>query len=204
MKKSYLILLSSLLISVGATAETSDIPKKSKAFVGLEFFSGDSTLESELSGGLSGTTETDFDPSGFKIKFGKDQKNDFRFQAYVFSEDADDAFENNIYGFGADVLKSFPINSTVSPYLLLGGVVGSTKLEDSSVIDYVDDRLNMVGVKAGIGGLFRLQESIEITLGFDMSYRKWQEIKFITGGPTVTLEQNDTSKVFYAGFNYHF
>ncbi len=207
MRKTFIIIISCLFLSQGVQAELESKSEKSnapKVFLGLEYFQGDSTLESDLSGAISASLEEDFDLSGFKIKMGKEFKEALRFQAYIAIEDAEDGFENQILILGADVIKRFPINSKISPFLLAGAFAGSTELEDSPGIEYVDDQLHMLGLKIGLGGIFHVNQSFEVVLGADFNYRKWQEIKYIGGGSSVTLEQNDQSNVWYAGFNYHF
>ncbi len=200
--------VATLALSLSQTALAQDTPsstsKKPSAFVGVEYYSGESTLDSKLSGDVTGSGEVDFDLTGYKIKFGKEQKNGFRFQAYAFYEDSEDQFEEGTYGFGADVIKHFSVGSGIKPFLMLGANVGSTKLEEVDGINYSDDRRSAFAIKAGLGALFQVSSSIELYAGYDIQYRMWQDIEYFAGASEVTLEQDDTSNSLFAGFNFFF
>jgi hypothetical protein len=139
-----------------------------------------------------------------RLKFGVHDKNNIRFQGYLKIEDFDDAFDDKIYGFGADALFTFPVQPTFSPYLLVGISSDWTELDDPG-IEYSEDSLNAFALKGGVGALFRLSQKIELQAGFDIQYRSWQEIEVddpIFG--RVDIEQEDVSKTLYLGLNFFF
>lgn len=207
MKKSLACMLSLGLLSGSALGEGISQQTNSdlgKMFIGAELYQGETTIETDFSGSASGSFEEDVDISGFRARFGKVMENDFRFQAYFFSEKPDDGnvWSNNIFGFGADAVKPFPVHETFQPFVKAGALVGWTEMDDTPDIDYVDDRLNSIGLKLGLGGLAKINKSIELMGGFDWQYRTWQDIKYIGAGQTITQETSDISTSLYIGLNF--
>ena len=151
---------------------------------------------------------TAFDHSGLRLKFGVQDQNNIRFQAYIKIEDLEDdipilASEGKIYGLGADALFTIPTSSKFTPYFLLGLSSDFAELDDPG-IDYSEDTLRSFSLKAGLGGLFKLDKHIELQAGYDVHYRSWQEIEIVDSGRTADVEQHDVSKTFHVGLNFFF
>ena len=188
------------MISGGVLAEDIVQPQKvSEVFVGVDYFQGESEYSIDVTGVFSG--EKDFDQKGYRLKLGVHDKNNIRFQGYLKVEDFDDAFDEKIYGLGADALFTMPVQPNFKPYLLIGFSSDWTELDDPG-IDYSEDSINAFTFKGGVGALFRLNQSLELQAGIDFQYRSWQEIQIV--GTGVDIEQDDKSQTFYLGLNVFF
>ena len=206
MKKLAASLLSLSLLSTGLLAEESVAveEKNSGVFVGVDYFNGESELSFDFSGGLSGSGDMDFDQTGYRLKIGFQERDNFRFQGYFKIEDFDEAFDEKVYGFGADALFIIPTESNFSPYFLLGFSSDFTELDDQG-IEYSEDTLNALALKFGVGALVKINKKVEFQLGYDIQYRTWQDIKVVSSMfGTADIEQEDKSRTFYAGLNFFF
>ena len=206
MNKLVVSLLSLSLLSPCLLAEES-VPveeKSSKVFVGVDYFKGESELSIDFSGGLSGAAEMDFDQTGYRLKIGFQERENFRFQGYFKIEDFDDAFTEKVYGLGADALFIIPTQSNFSPYFLVGFSSDFTELDDEG-IEYSEDTLNALALKFGVGALVKINKQVEFQVGYDIQYRTWQDIKVVDPiFGTTDVEQEDKSRTFYAGLNFFF
>mgnify|MGYP002150045980 CR=1 FL=1 len=208
MKKVIAGMLAFSLLSTAVSAEvvneSQTVTNRTGAYIGLDLFQGETAAEMDISGSFTGSAEKDFDQDGFRLKLGKTDQNNTRYQVYFKSEDTDEFFDENVYGLGMDVMKAFPLSNNDLQAFILGGVsLDWTELEDDGV-DYSEDSLNAFAFKLGLGALYRLNDTIEVVAGYDWQYRSWQEITFVGAGGSVDVKQEDTSKTFYAGLNFYF
>jgi len=206
-KKTTLGLLAFSLASTAVYAEQNNYSEAiddSGGFIGIDVFQGESNLDFEVSGVVNGSSDMDFDQNGFRLKLGAKERNGSRFQAYFKSEDFEDAFDENVYGLGFDVLQTFSVGSAFKPFVLAGLGLDWTELEDTPGIDFNEDSLNAVLFKLGFGGLITINNNVEVQVGLDWQKRSWQDIEFTDGFNSITLEQSDTSTTYYAGLNFHF
>ena len=180
--------------------------QKSRLYVGLDVFNGETSAEikASVSGFTSISNKKDFDLDGFRLKLGAELENNWRFQGYFKSEDADKFTENKIYGLGLDLIKSFHVSDKFSPFILAGIGYDWTKLEDEPNVVLIEDELSAVNLKLGLGAAYKITNSIEVLGGFDWQYRTWQDIELIGAYNSVTFEQKDTSKTLYLGLNVFF
>jgi hypothetical protein len=197
-----LLLLSLLSPSIFAEENIPVEEESSSIFLGVDYFQGESKISADI--GFA-TFKEEFDQSGFRIKFGVQNENNIRFQGYIKSEDFEDAFDDKVYGFGADAIFTFPVKPNFRPYFLVGFSSDFTKLDDEG-IEYSEDTLNALALKIGVGALFRVNKHIEFQTGYDIQHRTWQDIKVIDSisGRTAEIEQDDKSRTFYAGLNFFF
>lgn len=198
-----LLSLSLLSTAVFSKEQTVEDERSSGLFVGIDHFQGESELSVDFSG--FGSSDEDFDQTGYRIKFGVQDQNNIRFQGYLKIEDFDDAFDEKIYGFGADALFTIPTESGLRPFFLLGFSSDYTELDDEG-IEYSEDTISAFAFKAGLGALYKLNKNIEIQAGYDIQYRTWQDIKMIDSMSLIStdVELDDQSNTFYAGLNFFF
>ncbi|MFT6907913.1 MAG: opacity protein-like surface antigen [Oleiphilaceae bacterium] len=207
MNKLAVSFISISLISSAVIAEepVSAQERNTGVFIGLDVFDGETELTREFS---SSTGKSDIDQSGFRLKFGVQDKNNIRFQGYFKVESLGNdipalASDGKIYGFGADAMFTFPTSSNFSPYVLIGLSSDFAELDDDGT-DYSEDSLSAFALKAGAGGLFKLNKQFEFQIGYDVHYRSWQEIQSVDITGSVDLEQHDVSKIIYVGLNFFF
>jgi opacity protein-like surface antigen len=180
--------------------------KKSGIFIGLDYFDGATEITREITS--VATLKRDLDHSGVRLKFGVQDQNNIRFQAYIKIEDLEVnvpvlSSDGKIFGLGADALFTFPTSSNFRPYALLGMSSDFAELDDSGV-EYSEDTLRAFSLKAGLGGLFKLNNHIELQAGYDVQYRSWQEIEVIDLSGVTSVEQHDVAKTFHVGLNFFF
>lgn len=185
------------------TAPEAPQTKKSRFYVGVDLFQGDSEFELTSTGDLVGKLEKEFDQDGLRVKLGAELEDNWRVQGYFKREDTD-AFDNDIYGIGVDVIKSFQVTNRFYPFIQAGVSFDWVELEKSPYAYYTEDSLNATALKLGIGARFDVTDSVELMAGYDWQYRKWQDIEVYQYPFIYTIEQEDTSKTLYLGFNVNF
>lgn len=200
-----LIFLCFVCSSIYAADNTVEERKRS-IFLGVDYFDGATEITRDISS--AGRSKRDFDHSGVRLKFGVQDLNDIRFQAYIKIEELEDdipalASSGKIYGFGADALFTFPTSSNFTPYILVGMGSNFAELDDAGV-DYSEDILRAFLLRAGLGGLFKLNKHVELQAGYDFHYRSWEDIEFVDPTGTFNIEQHDVSKTYYIGLNFFF
>tara|TARA_R110001592_G_scaffold140906_2_gene362032 strand:- start:4673 stop:5302 length:630 start_codon:yes stop_codon:yes gene_type:complete len=202
--------LLTLLLSLSSSALFADEisqAKKSgpKIFIGVDYFDGETNLDRDFSS--LGSQELDIDVTGYRLKFGVQIEDNIRVQGFIKIEDLDEevfalSADGKIYGIGGEAQLMIPVNPNFSPYVLVGLSSDFTELDDPGV-DYSEDTINGVALKAGVGALFRFNDYVELQAGWNIQYRTWQDIEFESLG-TVDLEQEDISQTFLVGLNFFF
>jgi opacity protein-like surface antigen len=192
--------LSTTISTPAISAERTHTYSQPRTYVGIDVFSGKSNLDLTLRNSYSSVSDNkDFDQTGIRLKLGACLADNTRFEVYIKNEHFKEAFDNHVYGFGLNAIKSFPLDNKLAPFILGGFVADSTKLNDTVSSN---DNLNALGFKLGGGVLYPLNTQIEIMAGLDWQYRKWKDISF--SHSSTIAEQKDTSKTLYAGINFLF
>jgi opacity protein-like surface antigen len=190
---------------VVAPVETTE-QQNTKLYVGLDVFEGDSSADGTMTssfGYVVAELDKDFDQDGFRLKFGAELDNNWRFQGYFKSEDFE-LFDENIYGLGLDLIKAFQASDKFHPFIQAGVGYDWTELPKDSGIAFTEDSLNAVTLKLGLGAAYKITNTFEVLGGFDWQYRTWQDIELIGPFEKLTIEQKDTSKTLYLGLNIFF
>ena len=190
----------SMMSGIALAEEALQPQKASEVFIGVDYFKGESEYSVDVTGVFSG--DKDFDQKGFRLKLGVHDRNNIRFQGYLKIEDFEDAFDEKIYGLGADAMFTMPVQPTFKPYLLVGFSSDWSELKDEPGVEYTEDSIRAFTLKGGLGALFRVNQTLEFQAGIDFQYRTWQEIQIV--GTTVDIEQDDSSQTLYLGLNLFF
>lgn len=203
---TYVFFLSIISLDVFAQEVIKNESDNSKVFVGVDYFTGESTLSTENSEVAPRSYDTDLDQTGIRFKLGVQGDNNIRYQGFIKIEELDEVFDETLYGFGADALFTYSKASKLNPFFLVGFSSGFTELSDESV-EYTEEMLNALALKIGVGALVKLDKRIELQVGYDYQYRMWEEIKYKEKDDELynnEIDMKDTSQSFYAGINFFF
>ncbi len=176
-----------------------------KIFFGVDYFDGETNLDRDHS--TIGNVDFDIDVTGYRIKLGVQAQENLRVQGFFKVEDLDKEIfalssDGKIYGIGGEGQLMLPINPNFSPYVLGGISADFAELDDPGV-EYSEETINGIALKAGVGALLKFNEHIELQLGWNIQYRTWQDIEFDESG-SIELEQEDISQTYMVGLNFFF
>jgi len=181
---------------------TSGAEEKSGLYLGLDYFTGTTNMETTVTGGRIYARDEDLDVDGFRLKLGTESEDGWRVQGYFKSENIENS-DDNIYGIGVDVIKGFAVTPKFSPFIQAGVGYDWTALEDDGSVVYETDYLAALNFKLGVGAMYKITDTLEILGGFDWQYRNWQDIELTNYSSSSTIDFGDTSTNVYVGLNLH-
>lgn len=173
-----------------------------KMSFGVEFFNSSNDFTAELAGT---STDVDDDSNGFALQFGvrTGQSNTltttFEYRNENFDEGIYDNENNALHYFSVGVLKEFPLENKLSPYIRGSVGLGFMSIDETY---YDDDTARALGLKLGAGLAYYPTSSVKIHGGLDWQYRTWTPID--TGTSYGDIEIDETSIIFGAGVSYLF
>jgi len=140
------------------------------------------------------------DQAGLKLHVGKRIDSDLRLEATFKKEKLNvgsrsflSSFENDIFGFGLDVIKTYQLSSKLKPFASLGISYHCTSLNDE-IYAFSKDNLEGNGYKLGGGLIYQAKKGAELKLGLEVQHRVWGKLKYELGD-VVELEDNTISFV---------
>lgn len=193
MKKIIISSLVAASLSVPLMAENSEM------YFGVDVFKGNNTYTFDYN--VFPSYDWDNDSEGVRLKLGADLENAWKVQGYLTIEDFDQnnfslsGSDGNLYELGVDVIKGFPLDNKLSPFILAGVSFGSMEVQG-----YSDDSISNVGLKVGVGLSYLFTPEIEGLIGIDFKHRSWEDIQV----GWIIVETTEKIVSPYLGLNYHF
>ena len=146
----------------------------------------------------------DRDSDGFKIKFGTQLDDGWRFQGYFLHEQYNASFidyaDNTLNELGLDLIKGFEVTPEFIPFIQAGFGYGWM-----DVNGYNEDTIAEINLKLGAGMMYKITPQFEAIIGIDLQGKAWQdyvEYTFLT--TSTTHETSERSVRYYLGANFHF
>jgi len=120
------------------------------------------------------------DSSGFRVRWGNESIEDSRLEFYFSQYDVDKEgrFSNNSeWDLGVNKVITFSSESLV-PFFKIGAGIGQADTDTEFVTATGDntDNIGNVHFNIGVGMSYRIIDSVAITGGLDITYRKWQDV----------------------------
>jgi opacity protein-like surface antigen len=181
------IIISSL---IAASLSAPLMAEKSEMYFGMDVFKGNNTYTFDSN--ILPSYDWDNDSKGVRLKLGADLDNAWKVQGYLTIEDFDQnnfsltGSDGNLYELGVDVIKGFPIDNKLTPFILAGISFGSMEVEG-----YSDDSISNVGFKLGVGLSYLFTPELEGAVGIDFKHRKWEDIQILWA--TIETSENIVS-----------
>ena len=191
------------LIGLAFAASISSSLLAEDLYVGIDGFVSNGDFDYSVSGASIGNFSESYDGKGFKLKFGSLLDYNLRLQGYYQNESMDNS-DNSDNEVGFDLIKAFEVTSAFYPFLQAGVGYGWMKLDDEPGFVTDDSNINFVSMKVGAGLIYKITNNVEILGGVDWQKRYWQDVKYVFGSQSMTLEVDNTSISYYAGLNYLF
>ena len=192
-----ILFLSTLMVNHTLANDTSEL------YIGVDFFKSSNKMTyKENSTQVDGP---DRDSDGFKIKFGTQLDDGWRFQGYFLHEQYDASFinyaDNTLNELGLDLIKGFEVTPKFIPFVLAGFGYGWM-----DVNGYNEDTITEINLKLGAGMMYKITPQFEAMIGIDLQGKAWQDYVEYTFLPTTstTHETSERSVRYYLGANYHF
>lgn len=167
---------------------------------GVEFFNSSNEFTVELDGfGLSEDIEDD--SNGFALQLGRRTGSSntltttFEYRNENFDLPIYDDENDTLHYFSVGLLKEFPLENKLSPYIR-----GSAGFGFMSIEGYSEDTANALGLKLGAGLAYYPTSSVKIHGGLDWQYRTWTPVETTVGD----IEIDETSVILGAGISYLF
>ncbi len=187
------LIISGVLLSSQLMAEESKV----NLFIGLDLFSSNNTYKYENAD--FPTREPSNDSAGLKFKGGTHISGGWAFQGYYQIENYDnpiyDSTNDDLNEFGVDVIKSFKLESNVSPFILVGLGYGWMDIDG-----YSEDSATEYSLKIGGGASYKFSSRFEGVVGLDLQQRNWSDIAI----NNTKFDASETSTKLYLGVNYYF
>jgi len=187
------LIMSSALLSSQLMAEE----PKMNLFIGLDLFSSNNIYKYENAD--FPTKEPGNDSTGLKFKGGTHLSGGWAFQGYYQIENYDnpvyDSTNDNLNELGVDVIKSFTLESKVSPFILVGLGYGWMDIDG-----YSENTATEFSLKMGGGAAYKFSSHFEGVVGLDLQQRNWSDIKI----NNIKFDAGEVSTKLYLGMNYYF
>jgi len=176
-------------------------------FVGFEqTLYNKSTNKTDIDNGTI-TTETTSNVSSFKIGSRNGDENSNRVE---FVYNANEKTTNPIVGKDKKLL-SFGINYNITlermkpvesivPYVRLGASYSISDQKYRNIYDGKEYNYSAAGLLGGIGTYYNINKNLDLSLGFDVGYRQWQDLYY--GNKKMSSTENFSK--FYIGTSYNF
>lgn len=97
-------------------------------------------------------------------------------------------------------LPSLFNHKEILPYLRLG--ISYSRVSEKNPISQENPKYDAYGYILGFGTYYSLNKNLELSLGFDYGYKKWNDIKLYQG--TVNVYAKEKIQKSYIGLNYLF
>lgn len=197
MKKILIMIASVMTLTSMAHAQSTEFYFGADLFKGYNTFTYDWNTQPDY--------DLDNDSKGLRLKFGADLEDAWKVQGHFTIEDFDRnnfsryGSDGDLYELGVDVIKGFPLDNSITPFLLAGVGMGWMDVDG-----YTENTIRSFALKIGIGLSFLFTPELEAVVGIDFKYRSWQEINGYVGMSYVELETRERIVSPYLGLNYHF
>ena len=167
------------LFSVSVFSDTAEVTEEpdylADLYLGGGLFFGQTDVDGRINNVKSGDAK--YDQSGIRLHLGKKVRPDLRFQVSIRTESLNvgnfaslSVFENDIYGFGFDVIKTFFYTPKVQPFISFGASYNRTLLRDETY-SFEESMLEGRGFKVGAGFIYQANQHIELDLGLSETHQ---------------------------------